>query len=388
MTMCNLCDATPAADTGEASSGTGGGLGRRSVLTALGATSVAAGLSGVAAPAAAAAPGTGKPGKNRWGKLDLVLLGTKAGPPVDPLRTGISTALVVDGATYVVDCGRAAATQYVRAGLTMSSLSGIFITHLHADHVADYYNFFLLGGSVPNQEKDNITRPVPVHGPGPAGGLPPKFGGGDAPTVSPGNPTPGIRQLTEDCHAAYAYSTNVFLRDMGIQDVRDLADVHEIAVPEVGAGFANTAPPMKPFLVMEDDRVRVSAVLVPHGPVFPAFAFRFDTDHGSVTFSGDTTYSDNLIRLAKGSDVLVHEAISVEGLDAPAVFVDHLLQSHVEVQKVGPIARRAGVGMLVLSHISEVARNPIDARQWKKWAQRGYGGEVVVGEDLQRIRLA
>ncbi|MFD5658583.1 MBL fold metallo-hydrolase [Streptomyces hirsutus] len=388
MTMCNLCDATPPADTGEPSSETGSGLGRRSVLTALGITPVAVGLSGLAAPAAAAAPAAKKPGKNHWGKLDLVLLGTKAGPPVDPLRTGISTALVVDGATYVIDCGRAAATQYVRAGLTMSSLNGIFITHLHADHVADYYNFFLLGGSVPNQEKDHITRPVPVYGPGPAGGLPPKFGGGEAPTVNPENPTPGIRQLTEDCHAAYAYSTNVFLRDMGIQDIRDLADVHEIDIPEVGAGFENTAPPMKPFLVMEDDRVKVTAVLVPHGPVFPAFAFRFDTDHGSVTFSGDTTYSDNLVRLAKGSDVLVHEAISVEGLDAPAVFVDHLLQSHVEVQKVGPIAQRAGVDMLVLSHISEVARNPIDARQWKKWAQKGYGGKVVVGEDLQRIKLA
>ncbi|MET9188527.1 MBL fold metallo-hydrolase [Streptomyces tendae] len=380
MTMCDLCGSEAPVEGGH-------GVGRRSVLTALGVTPAVLGLAGAGPAVADTRSGTaGHSGGTPRGPLELVLLGTKAGPPVDPLRAGISSALVVDGATYVVDCGRSAVTQYIRAGLTLASLSGIFITHLHADHVADYYNFFLLGGSVPNQEGDQLTGPVPVHGPGPAGGLPPKFGGGDAPTVAPDDPTPGLAALTDRCHAAYAYSTNVFLRDMGIQDVRGLADVHEIELPGVGADHTNTAPPMEPFVVMEDDRVRVSAILVPHGPVFPSFAYRFDTDHGSVTFSGDTTYSDNVITLARGSDILVHEAISVEGLDAPEVFVDHLLQSHVEVQKIGPIAQRAEVGTLVLSHISEVAANPIDARKWKRWAQRGYDGRVVVGQDLQRIR--
>ncbi|WP_199809315.1 MULTISPECIES: MBL fold metallo-hydrolase [unclassified Streptomyces] len=375
--MCSLCGSDTPAHAAH-------GVGRRSLLTTLGIAPVVAGLSGATAAAATRTASAGRPGKDKRGALELVLLGTKAGPPVDPLRAGISTALVVDGATYVIDCGRAAVTQYMRAGLDLASLSGIFITHLHADHVADYYNFFLLGDSAPAQ----LIGPVPVYGPGPAGGLPPKFGGGQAPTVNPDNPTPGLKALTDGCHAAYAYSTNVFLRDMGIQDIRALADVHEIELPDVGASYTETAPLMEPFVVMEDDRVKVSAILVPHGPVFPAFAFRFDTDHGSVTFSGDTTYSDNLIALARGSDVLVHEAISVEGLEAPAVFVDHLLQSHVEVQKVGPIAQRAGAGMLVLSHIADVARPSVDVPKWKKWAQKGYDGEVIVGEDLQRIKLA
>jgi ribonuclease BN (tRNA processing enzyme) len=55
---------------------------------------------------------------------------------------------------------------------------------------------------------------------------------------------------------------------------------------------------IKPFIVMKDDKVTVTATLVPHGPVFPAFAYRFDTKYGSVTFSGDTTKSTNLITLA------------------------------------------------------------------------------------------
>ena len=61
--------------------------------------------------------------------------------------------------------------------------------------------------------------------------------------------------------------------------------------------------------MFEDDRVRVSATLVAHAPVWPAFAFRFDTDDGSIVFSGDTARSENLIKLAKGADILVHEVI-------------------------------------------------------------------------------
>ena len=66
---------------------------------------------------------------------------------------------------------------------------------------------------------------------------------------------------------------------------------------------------MAPFKVYEDDRVKVTATLVNHFPVWPAFAYRFDSDDGSIVFSGDTCRCDNLIRLAQGDDILVHETI-------------------------------------------------------------------------------
>ncbi|MCC5348697.1 MBL fold metallo-hydrolase, partial [Staphylococcus aureus] len=69
---------------------------------------------------------------------------------------------------------------------------------------------------------------------------------------------------------------------------------------------------MKPVVFYEDDRVKVSATLVQHAPVFPSFAFRFDTEDGSVVFSGDTGPSENLVRMARGADVLVHEVIATE----------------------------------------------------------------------------
>ncbi|MFG1928771.1 MBL fold metallo-hydrolase [Cryptosporangium sp. NPDC048952] len=349
---------------------------RRSLLAAGGIGAVGALLPGVPAaaqsePVLAAAPKRG---------AAVVLLGTQGGPPPNPDRAGIATALTVDGATYLVDAGRMAVSQYVAVGLAWADLRAVFVTHLHADHVAELFQIFLLGGFQAPGQGDTLTGPIPVYGPGAAGGLAPPFGGGQRPTTNPGDPTPGLAGFFEHASAAFAYSTNVFMRDSGIRETRSLAAVHELA-PPAGASYQDTAPAMAPFTVMEDDRVRVTAVLVPHGPVFPAFAYRFETDYGAVTFSGDTTAHANLVRLAHGSNVLVHEAINVQGWAGPAAIKDHLLQGHVEVQKVGAVAQSAGAEHLVLSHIGDMAEPRLNEAKWRRWAQRGYTGRVTVGRD-------
>jgi ribonuclease BN (tRNA processing enzyme) len=382
--MCDLCERSETANSASHQ------ISRRSVLAGAGGLAAAAGL---AASAGSARAAVHSPAPAAEGKLQVVLLGTQAGPPMVQDRTGIATALVVDGHVYLIDCGRAAATQYVRSGLPLKNLAAILLTHLHADHVADYYNFFLLGGFVPQPGKDNLVPPIQVYGPGPAGGLPPKFGGGQAPVVNPADPTPGTKALTAACTAAYAYSSNVFIRDSNIPDIETLMQVHEIRVPDVGSSYTNTAPVMRPFPVMADDRVEVTGILVPHGPVYPAFAFRFDTAYGSVTFSGDTTYTENIPTLAHNTDLLIHEAINVQGAQQSPAFIHHLLTSHVEVQKVGPIAEKAGARRLVLSHIADLAHDivnhAINVSQWTKWAQQGYNkGKASIGQDLQRITLA
>ena len=321
----------------------------------------------------------------------LTLLGTSGGPPPDYVRTGISSVLTVGGRNYVVDAGRSSVTQYLNAGLLFSRLTSIFITHLHADHIADYYNYFLLGGNVTNDENDNLAAPVSVYGPGSAGALPPPVQP-PASTVAPGDPTPGIEELTRRLTQGYAYSHNIFIRETAIRDVRTLMDVHDIELPaDCGASaLGDTAPDMEPFLVMEDSRVRVTAILVPHGPVYPSFAFRFDTDKGSVVFSGDTRTSDNVVRLARDADVLVHEVIDIEfyeRLGVPPALLEHFRQGHTPTTEIGPLAQRAGVSTLVLSHV--VPSNPAllsDAAYHRK-CSKGFDGRVIVGNDLDRIRL-
>lgn len=145
---------------------------------------------------------------------------------------------------------------------------------------------------------------------------------------------------------------------------------------------------MRPFTAMEDDRVKVTATLVPHGPVFPAYMFRFDTDHGSVTFSGDTTHSKTLIRLAKYSDVLVHEALQIPpGVGLTEEVIDHHKKSHVMVEDMGPVVQASHVDHLVLSHIENTG-GTIDPVEWHRLACRRYDGAVTVGQDLQIITVA
>lgn len=331
--------------------------------------------------------GSGKSSDQDTERTTVVLLGTQAGPPAEKDRAGISSALVVGGSTYLIDCGRSALTQFVKADLRLSSVRGVFITHLHHDHVADYYNFFLLGGIGPNGSGDILTGTVPVYGPGTAGILPVTLGDSVAATINPRSPTPGLAELTARCHDAYAYSSNLFIRDSGIKDVRTLLDVREIRLPVNSHPITATAPITAPFEILEDENVRVTATLVPHGRCFPSFAYRFDTKDGSVTFSGDTTVSDNLITLAFKSDILVHEAVNVDGAPLTKMQHDQMLRLHTEVQNVGPVADRAGVTHLVLSHLIDFARPIIDPGQWMRWASQGYNGQVTVGADLQRISM-
>lgn len=361
------------------------GLSRRSIMAGVGAAS---GLA-LTPQLAAAAGRHGKPkGRGPHRGAELVLLGTRAGPPVDLHQVGVSSALVVDGRTYIVDCGRSSVTQFAEAGLRFDSIAGIFLTHLHADHIGDYYNFFMLGGHIKNQNGDHIERAVPIYGPGAAGGLPPKFGGGDVPTVNPAAPAPGTAQMTASLHAAYAYSMNIFLRDMNVADIRTLMDVNEIDLPSgTNATFEQTAPRMKPFRIFRDDTVEVYAILVPHGPVFPAYAFRFDTEYGSVTFSGDTRYSSNLVEMAHRTDLLVHEAIGVEGAGLGEASLDHMLQSHVLIDELGPIAQEAEAKHLVVSHYADMGAEKVDTHQWRRDARKGYRGRVTIGEDLDRFSL-
>lgn len=98
-------------------------ISRRSIMAGLGA---AGGLAMMPGMAKAAGPGRRRGQGPRQG-LELVLLGTLAGPPVETAQAGISSALVVDGRTYVIDCGRSSVTQFAAAGLRFDSIEGVFL---------------------------------------------------------------------------------------------------------------------------------------------------------------------------------------------------------------------------------------------------------------------
>ncbi len=107
--------------------------------------------------------------------------------------------------------------------------------------------------------------------------------------------------MTKQLLDAYRFDIELRMRDEGRPPLAALVRPHEITA----AGE-----------VFKDDRVRVTAALNDHPPIEHSFAYRFDTVDRSIVISGDTRYSENVIKLARGADVLVHEVVSRRVLGA------------------------------------------------------------------------
>jgi ribonuclease BN (tRNA processing enzyme) len=174
-----------------------------------------------------------------------------------------------------------------------------------------------------------------------------------------------------------AYDIDTRIADEGRVSLIPLIHVHELTGPGV---------------VMEDDAVKVTSALVDHPPVKPAYAYRFDAADRSIVISGDTTRSANLIKLAAGADVLVHEAIYPGAIDRMVARVpnastlrNHLLASHTTAEDCGRIAAEAGVKTLVLSHLAPSDATIVTETMWADAARLHFKGRVIVGRDLMEI---
>ncbi|WP_327657905.1 MBL fold metallo-hydrolase [Streptomyces sp. NBC_00483] len=373
---------------------------RRRFLQALGATSATGGLLALGSGSAAArSQATGRTASRH--RTRLVLLGTAGGPAwADGARCGVSSAVVYEDRVYIVDLGQGALHRLVQSGLgpddhlgsSLTRVRGVFLTHLHSDHVADWPSLYATG---PSNIVGRTLPPIEVFGPGDRGTLPSVFPPDRQapPVVNPDRPTPGISAMTGYLSQAFAADFNGRARESNFTMPDDLFTVHDIDLGDVWDIDPAGRPPRldEPLSVWEDGDVRVTATLVDHRPMAPTFAYRFDTPDGSVVFSGDTCVSDNLIRLARDADYLVHEVIDPRFVDELVTAVpeaireplrEHLLTSHTTIEQVGrDVAEPAGARNLVLNHLVP-ATNP--ARRWKA-AQKGYSGRLIVGEDLLHL---
>ena len=319
---------------------------------------------------------------------ELVLLGTAGAPLPVAGRRGISSALVVGGRVFVIDCGRGSPSAFADAGLGFSRLEAVFLTHMHADHIGDLPGMLLYGWGV-REGSDGPLPPIRVYGPRRPDALP----DGDAAfqretTIHPERPAPGTADLVGSLLAAYAYHLNVMPLDARMPDPAALARAVDIPVPARTAGH-----PAAPVTVAEDDAVRVTAVAVTHGHAVPALAYRFDTADGSVVFSGDTTVNDALIALAQGADILVHQVADLGYLERHGVTGEALRRMaglHTDVSEVGRVAERARVRELILSHYLPADPDAISEAEWAERAGRGFTGVTTAGRDglrrtLQRV---
>ena len=276
----------------------------------------------------------------------VVLLGT-GNPNAEPERSGPALAIVVGDRAYLVDAGpgvvrraAAAAERHDLAGLQAASLGRVFLTHLHSDHTTGLADLILAPWVL------GRAAPLEVYGP------------------------PGTGRMTRHLLAAYR------------EDIRVRLDGLE---PANRTGWKAVAVTVGPGSVFRDDRVAVEAFRVPHGEWQDAFGYRFTTADGTVVVSGDTGPFDGLGAIARGAEVLVHEAYASAGLARrePAWRRYHAAY-HTSGAKVGEIAAAAGVRTVVLTHqlLWGASEEELMAE-----VRSSFAGEVIYGRDLDALEV-
>ena len=321
--------------------GTEMAAGRTGAETSVPAAGSAAGAG--AAAVATAAVETGQPAAPA-GRTRVVLLGTGT-PGAEPDRSGPATAIVVDDTPYLIDFGpgvvRRATAAFVNGvqGLRVQNLRLAFLTHLHSDHTAGYPDLILTPWVLGRRE------PLHVYGP------------------------PGLAAMSENILEAYR------------EDIRVRVGGAEMLDP-IGVRVVPHEIEDQHGLVYQDDLVSVEAFAVPHGTWEHAFGYKFVTVDRTVVVSGDTGPFDGLVEIARDADVLLHEAYT------SAAFYRRNLGTrryhgtfHTSATKVGEIAARANVGMVILYHQLHLAGDSPEQMVAEVSAQ--FDGPVVYGRDLE-----
>lgn len=287
------------------------------------------------------------PATGQRDKTKLILLGTGGGPRPQKASSAPAQVILINETAYVVDCGDGVARQLVFAGVPLPRLRHIFLTHHHSDHNADYGNLILLAWTA------GLRTRVDAWGP------------------------PPLEKMTELFFEMNAYDIATRIADEGRVPLVPLVHAHELS---------QGGP------VMQDENVKVTAAIVRHPPVVPALGYRFDARDRSIVISGDTAPSDNLIKLAQGADVLVHDALYVPGIDRLVAGVPNatslkqsIMSHHTTAEDAGRVAHAAGVKMLVLSHLVPAEDPAVTDQMWIDAARAHFRGPVIVGKDLLEI---
>lgn len=288
-----------------------------------------------AVPGAAQGPPVGAPDSTV-----IVMLGTGT-PRPSPDVWGPATAVVVGSRVFLIDAGVGVERRLAAAGLPTNGVTAAFITHLHSDHVFGLsdliFTSWLLGR----------TRPFPVYGPH------------------------GLAQMTEHLYAAF--SEDIRVRTEGLE--HESREGYRIDVRERGPG-----------VVYDSGGVRVTAFQVDHGDWREAYGYRFDAPGRSIVLSGDTRPSEELVRMATGVDVLIHEVQPSDSTWHPpgrtaAAWAAYVRAYHTTALQLGVVASRARPKLLIGYHDGR----RVAAERLLADIRRSYSGPVVMANDLQRF---
>ncbi len=306
--------------------------------------------------------GAAKPPPSKGTKL--VMLGTRGGPGIDLNRGETACALVVDGVPYLLDCGYGTLRALLASGIGFQKVDTLFFSHLHNDHTAD------LAAFLSHQWTSSKKTPTNIYGP--------------------------------YATAATVAGALQFMRaDVEIRVI----DEGRTVLPEALFFGHDVDVGADPVRIFADERVVVTAVTNTHFPeravarmAHRSLGYRFETAGRTIAFSGDTAYSANVVKLARGADVFVCEVMdhgvytdSVARAKAaaeagnPENIWRHVSETHSTPADVGRMASEAKVKTVVLNHQLRGPGQPggggFQISAFIDGVRSAFNGEVIVGED-------
>ena len=268
-----------------------------------------------------------------------VLICGSASPLPHPTRARPCTALFAARKLWVVDVGPGS-WNHMGQWRVPANLGAVLLTHFHSDHIGELGEWNL------QSWVNGREAPLRVIGP------------------------EGVQRVVAGFNEAYAL-------DVGYRAAHHGADFMSPAVGLMSAVPIAFAEGAQSAVVHDADGLRITAFLVDHAPISPALGYRFDYRGRSVVVSGDTVKNANLTRVAKGADVLVHEAqanhIVAILQDASATtrprtskILGDIPSYHTSPVEAAEIANEAGVELLVMSHLTPPPPNGVLERMFAR----------------------
>ena len=271
-------------------------------------------------------------------RFRVTLLGTGTPRPIIT-RFGPSILVEAGAETLLFDVGRGSLQRLTQIGVPYAAITGVFLTHLHSDHVVGLPDLWLSGWLV-------SQRNVPLEVWGPV----------------------GTEEMVNHLREAYRYDLQI-----RVEDDKASPEGSRLIVKDIGEE-----------VVLRRNGVIVTSFLVDHAPIKPAFGFRIDYCGHSLVLSGDTRKSANLIEHARGVDVLIHEvaAATADELQTSAR-ARSVVAHHTIAREAAEVFSKARPGLAVYSHI--VLRGNASEADIMRETRAGYRGPVVMGKDLMTI---
>jgi ribonuclease Z len=287
----------------------------------------------------------------------VVVIGSGT-PTADPRHGGISVAVIVNGQTYIIDCGpgfwRASQANTPAFGgkftaLEPTNLTRLFLTHLHFDHTEGLAEFMLAPWTFKR------GHPPQVYGP------------------------PGTADMVSNLMKAY--TKDIYVQMFGLERTN-------------ATGWRFLAHEVLPGEIYNDKNVRITAYQNKHGSWDYSYAFRVVTykPDGSVdrtiAFSGDTSPFEGEDEAYAGADILFHEAYSYDPktnkYDAEApVSIPYMNSFHTSTEQLAALLKKVKPKLAVVYHyvVFTPANATDEERSVKEIKKFGYDGLVIQSQD-------